>query len=65
MWERSSDFIVVLTVRGWMKKRQTKKKQNNEKQILRKKAKQGEEWWGKINFRDKKGEENRTWGKKG
>ena len=37
MWERSSDFEVVLTVRGWMKKRQTKKKQNKEKQTLRKK----------------------------
>ncbi len=37
MWKRSSDFQVVLTVRGWMKKRPTKKKLNKEKQTLRKK----------------------------
>jgi hypothetical protein len=39
-----------------MKKRQTKKKQNKETN-LKKKAKQGEEWWGKENFRVKKREE--------
>ncbi len=36
-----------------MKKRQTKKKQNKREINFKKKAKQGEEWWGTVNFREK------------
>jgi hypothetical protein len=43
-------------------KEKTKQRETN----FKKKAKQGEEeGGGKVNFRDKKGEEYRTWGKKG
>jgi hypothetical protein len=43
MWEKSSDLEVVLTVRGWMKKIQTKNKTKQRETNFKKKAKQGEE----------------------
>jgi hypothetical protein len=49
MWERSGLNC------SWVDEEKTNKEKTKQRETnFKKKAKQGEEWWGKVNFREKR-----------